>query len=54
MKRSLFMAVGMSALLLVALLPTSVTARSPERFGRVDLNGQQPNLDRLALNRDPN
>jgi minor extracellular serine protease Vpr len=58
MKRRLFMAVGMSALLVAAVMPTAASARSPERGALADqldvLKGRKPNLDALPSRRDPN
>jgi subtilisin family serine protease len=47
MKRRLLMVAGMSALLVASVAPAPGTARSPERFGKVDLN-RKANLDAIT------
>lgn len=47
MKRRLGMAVGMAALLVAALLPAGAVARTPERFGRVDIGGRNVDVARV-------
>jgi hypothetical protein len=52
MKRRLFMAVGMSALLMATLMPGVATAAEPERFGRIDSTRHRVDPD-LARRRSP-
>ena len=47
MKRSLFLAAGMSTLLAATLMPGAVSARNPERFGKVNTHGHTVRLDRV-------
>jgi subtilisin family serine protease len=41
------MAVGISVLLIAALIPAGAVARTPERFGRVDLGGKNVDVTRV-------
>jgi minor extracellular serine protease Vpr len=52
MDRRITLAVAMSALMLASVMPGAVSARAPERFGRVDLDGMKPTLDRLPSRQD--
>ena len=47
MKRRLALAVGTSVLLIAALMPAGAVARTPERFGRVDLAGKNVDVARV-------
>nr|MBA2555972.1 S8 family serine peptidase [Chloroflexota bacterium] len=55
MKRRMLLSVGMSALMLAALMPGAAVARAPgERFGRVDTSLGGARLDLLPSRQDPN